>query len=235
MIKTKYVTYRSKQIPVENLKPNSGIKFEVQCDECGKIFVTCKYQLTQNGHELCQACALRINNEKILEVGSKFNRLTVLGRSSTGRSKCQCECGNIVIVDNCALKRGTTKSCGCYQKDVARQNIAKAVKYGEEHHSWKGGITTLRQKYDGSKQKTEFCHRLIQDIGHCIICKGTEKLEVHHLFAFQLRPDLAFDESNTAVLCQRCHKKFHSAYGLKTTPNMFREYQRRPTPDVKPC
>lgn len=55
-----------------------------------------------------------------------FGRLTVIKRvedyvqpngSHRPRWKCQCECGNIKIATASNLKRGSTTSCGCFQKE----------------------------------------------------------------------------------------------------------------------
>lgn len=51
----------------------------------------------------------------------KFGMLTaikVVGKNSKGESiwECVCECGNIANVTCTNLKRGHTKSCGCYKK-----------------------------------------------------------------------------------------------------------------------
>lgn len=55
--------------------------------------------------------------------GRKFGRLLVIERaenfkSGDARFKCKCDCGNEVIAGSQNLKRGTTKSCGCLQKEV---------------------------------------------------------------------------------------------------------------------
>ena len=54
-------------------------------------------------------------------VGQRFGRLTVLSRaeniSGLTAWKCQCDCGNTIIVIGNNLKRGHTKSCGCYRVD----------------------------------------------------------------------------------------------------------------------
>ena len=67
--------------------------------------------------------------------GKIYNRLTVLYRvKNKGNAvswKCQCECGNSVIVAGAHLKNGHTKSCGCLQKEKVaqknRDNHAKLV------------------------------------------------------------------------------------------------------------
>lgn len=57
--------------------------------------------------------------------GKRFGRLVVLEQSddyiSSGKKfatwKCLCDCGNISIIRQTSLKYGSTKSCGCYQKE----------------------------------------------------------------------------------------------------------------------
>lgn len=48
-------------------------------------------------------------------------------RDSCGRIKwlCRCECGNLTKVDSSALRRGTTLSCGCLQKEKVGQTQLK--------------------------------------------------------------------------------------------------------------
>lgn len=58
--------------------------------------------------------------------GKVFGRLTVLYRvnnvSNSTAWKCQCDCGNIKIIRAKCLQRGETQSCGCLQKEKAREN-----------------------------------------------------------------------------------------------------------------
>jgi hypothetical protein len=53
----------------------------------------------------------------------KFGRLTAIRRVDSGngwgvRWLCECECGNETVVTSSNLRRGTTKSCGCYRNDL---------------------------------------------------------------------------------------------------------------------
>ena len=54
--------------------------------------------------------------------GKKYGRLTVLKRGENtkgGQARwiCQCDCGKIITVAGNSLRRGATKSCGCYQRE----------------------------------------------------------------------------------------------------------------------
>lgn len=63
---------------------------------------------------------------RIRMLGRKFGRLTVLARSLKVRQfkgacwECRCECGSIVEVQGCDLRRGKTRSCGCLMRELAR-------------------------------------------------------------------------------------------------------------------
>lgn len=60
---------------------------------------------------------------KMIDItGQKFGKLTALEcvgklNGKTYSWKCQCECGNITIVDGSSLRSGNTKSCGCGKYD----------------------------------------------------------------------------------------------------------------------
>lgn len=63
-------------------------------------------------------------------IGERFGKLTVLefvGKDKFRQSlfKCQCDCGNFVVVNSNKLKSNHTTSCGCYQKEWARKNLPR--------------------------------------------------------------------------------------------------------------
>lgn len=65
--------------------------------------------------------------------GFRFGRLTVISRAENDKSGnarwlCRCECGRKKVVAGYSLTRGLTKSCGCYQKEIARENAQKNIK-----------------------------------------------------------------------------------------------------------
>lgn len=65
-------------------------------------------------------------------LGQKFGRLTVVSFAYTKYRNsywnCVCECGNEKIVSSGNLKKGITVSCGCYQKEMARQKGKATVR-----------------------------------------------------------------------------------------------------------
>ncbi len=70
-----------------------------------------------------------------ISVGDRFARLVVVARSAERRYgellwECQCDCGNTVNVVAHSLKRGATKSCGCWRQEA---NTARIVALGTIH------------------------------------------------------------------------------------------------------
>lgn len=63
------------------------------------------------------------------ETGNRYGRLTVIRRGGTSAQGtkwvCKCDCGNYAEVRGAALRRGLTRSCGCYR----RERLAKS-------HGW---------------------------------------------------------------------------------------------------
>ena len=57
--------------------------------------------------------------------------------------------------------------------------------------------------------------------------KTHHKLEVHHIYGYKDHLDYRTEDSNCIVLCQDCHKKYHSLYGRKdVAPDTFMKFIR---------
>lgn len=63
---------------------------------------------------------------KISLIGLTFGRLKVISDAPAHispkgmrnlRVMCRCSCGDVVIVMNCSLRNGDTRSCGCFNRD----------------------------------------------------------------------------------------------------------------------
>ena len=62
--------------------------------------------------------------------GSRFGRLTVLQRATSGKRvpwSCKCDCGAVVVCAQADLRRGDTTSCGCAKRDVT---VARNYRHG---------------------------------------------------------------------------------------------------------
>lgn len=70
------------------------------------------------------------NNANICKedlTGQAFGRWTVIAYSGKRWSvplwECRCECGAVRVVLESGLKRGTSKSCGCWARDILREDL----------------------------------------------------------------------------------------------------------------
>ena len=93
------------------------ILWKCQC-ECGQICFKTKESLERPSKKP-KACSPQCQNQ--IKIGDKFNRLTVIEiipqiKKAT-KYKCECECGNVIIVEGYKLKTEKIKSCGCYRQD----------------------------------------------------------------------------------------------------------------------
>lgn len=171
--------------------------------------------------------------------GNKYGRLTVIKvddkRGKDGRVYylCDCDCGTSNIrVSYSNLVEGTTKSCGCLNRELCRERV------------WKGGVTQLT-KYlrdcisDWKKDSFENCNY------KCVITGSNRNLIVHHIVAFKDIMYETLDELNLevkeflgeyseeeltkmkkliikkhydygfgVVITDEIHREFHSIYGV---------------------
>lgn len=81
--------------------------------------------------------------KKIDLTGQRFGRLVVLeeaGRKNgkvTWLCQCQCEEETIIIVHGNSLRKGVTKSCGCFNKERAKEaNIRHGQSRSKIHNIW---------------------------------------------------------------------------------------------------
>lgn len=80
-----------------------------------------------------------------INAGDHFGRLETLERIKIGRRIawiCKCSCGNTRAVLSQNLNNGTTKSCGCYNREAASQRIREInFKHGRTprrlYEAWK--------------------------------------------------------------------------------------------------
>ena len=60
--------------------------------------------------------------------GQRFGRLTAIEYVGNSKWLCKCECGNEKIVCRGHLKSGAIRSCGCYNREVAKKRMRAMAK-----------------------------------------------------------------------------------------------------------
>lgn len=76
--------------------------------------------------------------------GKKFGKLTVIKKNGSSRNYismwlCRCECGNEVVIRSDHLRNGSSKSCGCFQREKSKEaNTKHGCCYERVYNSWRG-------------------------------------------------------------------------------------------------
>lgn len=72
-----------------------------------------------------------------IEIGARFGKLTVLESAQLEKgfkmSRCECECGKVLLVRNASLTYGTTRSCGCLHREIMSTHNLTGT---PEYRSW---------------------------------------------------------------------------------------------------
>lgn len=84
-----------------------------------------------------------------IKIGQKFHRMTILRevepkiKISNGIAKpcrmfeCRCDCGNIKVAMLIHLRRGDTKSCGCFKNEnIVIDRITHGLRLSPIYHTW---------------------------------------------------------------------------------------------------
>lgn len=183
--------------------------------KCGNEVLVKRGNLT-SGNSKCCGCKPHIRHPKI-KSGDTFGRLTVV--EDTGRRsrqgyviwRCICTCGNEKEVQTDPLIKGTTVSCGCYQKEVC------GVHSGKDSPNWHGGISfapycekwthTLREKIrDEFGRQCAYCG--LPESENIDKNGKLHKLSVHHLDRDK-EQGCNGKRWYLIPLCLHCHAKSH--------------------------
>lgn len=84
--------------------------------------------------------------------GKRFGRLIVIKKapklkSNTTRWECKCDCGNIIQTTRSSLIKGSSKSCGCYSKELNKIRSRKYNKFEKLNKYYIGYTTNTNDKF----------------------------------------------------------------------------------------
>ena len=197
---------------------------EIECDNCNILFNKPKSHIKRtNNHYCSKECQGKAKSFLINMVDKVYNRLTVLSEvdSEKGREYlCLCECGNLTIVSQGNLRKGNTKSCGCYIKEITSTRASLLT--GSKNGNWKGGITKDYQRVRNSLKYQEWRLEVYKkDNFTCQKCGCNEggNLNAHHILSFKDWPEARIVVDNGMTLCKDCHKDYHGIYGYTNFPD----------------
>lgn len=68
-----------------------------------------------------------------------------------------------------------------------------------------------KSKFRSSQQwKNKRAEILLRDHNKCKICGGNNNLQVHHIYALDIAPELKLENTNLITLCDQCHHNTHN-------------------------
>lgn len=162
-----------KRIPLKSAKNFKGITFNYltglfriehpgkntywlwQC-KCGNLVIRELSNVKANRTIVSCGCFVKQKQrkEQLKDIsGQKFSRLTAQEYVGDGKWKCLCDCGNITCVRGGMLRRGQAKSCGCFQKELAKKNGGYKDLTGKVF----GFLTVLKEEPSIKKQAQWLC------------------------------------------------------------------------------
>ena len=78
-----------------------------------------------------------VNIGKLVDLtGQRFGRLMVVSKLDNDLWLCKCDCGNETIVRGYNLKKHITKSCGCLQREISKQNAYNLGKSNKKYNEY---------------------------------------------------------------------------------------------------
>jgi len=152
-----------------------------KCKKCGKVKPVSefyKHYLAKDGYQ--HAC-INCNNDSFVDrTGHKYGRLTVIERETDNSKRlwsgaywrCQCDCGNMIVVKAADLRRGHTRSCGCLRKDTARLPKGEAA-FNQVVIQMKGNAKTRGIRWELTREEVR--HFTKQPCAYCGIGPSQEK------------------------------------------------------------
>lgn len=184
-----------------------------KCD-CGKEFTGQSNYIQANRISNCGCQKGRAVSKFLTKdiTGQRFGRLTALkivgqNKSSQKIWECRCDCGKITTSDGSALRRGSSKSCGCFNIERLKARV------GLKHPYYDPLITEEQRLKKRSKPEFISWSKTIKRRDKfCQCCNSKYKLHAHHIMPYSKYPDLGLDLSNGIALCQKCHLSFHAKH-----------------------
>ena len=133
-----------------------------RCD-CGNTAIVSPDKLKNGESASCGCFFAEQASDKYLDniIGKTYGLLTVVDRAENMYGDktswiCECECGNVVTVPSMSLKRGLTKSCGCFHYSYGERDVQEWFKKNKILFNTQQTFDDLRNPITNRKLRFDF-------------------------------------------------------------------------------
>lgn len=191
--------------PVGTRGKDRGIHWKCQC-KCGNIVEVNGRDLRQGKTQSCGCLANETRGQSVVvdEIGKVYGKLTVIERvleyTGKARWKCQCECGNITVVNGTDLRTGSVISCGCVSSWGEQQILSILQKYNIAYKKEKAFVDLVSSK--GGHPRFDFA--IYNDNGLCCL------IEYQGIQHYEDRGEFGAEQRNITDKLKREYCKNHN-------------------------
>jgi len=144
--------------------------------------------------------------------GKKYNRLTPVVYLGKSRWRCVCDCGKLVDAQSYGIIHGRAKSCGCLQKECARNINLK--KWGESaftniYCGYRVGAKNRGLSFDLSRD--ELRNIISKPCHYCGTLPNNEKKSRFNNGSYyyngidRINSDIGYEANNIVPCCWQCN------------------------------
>ena len=135
-----------------------------------------------------------ISTKEIKEILEQQGHRLIKWNGTNQQSIYQCKCGEIETVQINIYQYKNQRHCKRCQELLMQETITSARGCGK-YSFWKKACL----------KEANYA---------CVICGSSSRLEAHHLESFKREPETRYDVTYGVILCNICHKSYHSAFGV---------------------
>lgn len=166
-------------------------------------------------------------------LGQRFGRLIVIelaDKRTTGRAvwRCKCDCGSIKEIVGTSLTSGNTKSCGCYNKEIASKQAKLHVKpkgQSSRNYLYSNYRSTAKRRNLEFSLSTEEFETLTK--GNCYYCDNPPSQIINQMnlngnYIYNGIDRIDSSKGYTLDNCVPCCKTCNTAKLIMTQTEFFR-------------
>lgn len=184
------------------------------------------------------------NHKTSVKVGDRYSRLLVIKRvnndfAGNSRWLCRCDCGKEIITWGIHLPSGNTKSCGCLQREAAKQVNYRHGQYLTKEYA-SAAAKKRKDRLSGLRPNNyrEIEKAVREFFTSCVVCGISEEEHLKkyntRLHVDHIHPVSPVDGSkgrgmapnNVCVLCISCNSTKHNLLLSQLEPSMRKAIKR---------